>query len=160
MTSTVGSAILGGIWTWLGAFMCISCEAAVAIRYLKISTTKSFVNLYITLALTFISSPNSPKMAAPSVGLPDSSADPYTGRTGVSSGGGFSSHHSRSQVESYGKHSPSPAALVAMNTLSNSPSCFAPHYEEEKYYSPTGLPMDEGIGSGTLSEIRLIGEAK
>jgi hypothetical protein len=99
-------------------------------------------------------------MAAPSVGLPDSSADPYTGRTGVSSGGGFSSHHSKSQVESYGKYSPSPAALVAMNTLSNSPSCFAPHYEEEKYYSPTGLPMDEGIGSGTLSEIRLIGEAK
>ncbi|KAG2176232.1 hypothetical protein INT43_005466 [Umbelopsis isabellina] len=33
MTSTVGSAVLGGIWTWLGAFMCISCEAAVAIRY-------------------------------------------------------------------------------------------------------------------------------
>ncbi|KAI9287337.1 hypothetical protein BC943DRAFT_319551 [Umbelopsis sp. AD052] len=133
MTSTVGSAILGGIWTWLGAFMCISCEAAVAI---------------------------SPKMASPSVGLPDSSADPYTGRTGVSSGGGYSSYHSKGEAESYGKYSPSPAALVALNTLSNTPSCFVPRYDEEKYYSPTGLPMDEGIGSGTLSEIRLIGEAK
>jgi hypothetical protein len=98
-------------------------------------------------------------MAAPSVGLPDSSADPYTARTGVSSGG-ISSHHSKSHHESYGKYSPSPAALVAMNTLSNSPRTFAPSYDTEKYYGPTGLPMDEGIGSGTLSEIRLIGEAK
>jgi hypothetical protein len=98
-------------------------------------------------------------MAAPSVGLPDSSVDPYTGRTGVSSGG-ISSHHSKSHHESYGKYSPSPAALVAMNTLNNSPRTFAPSYDTEKYYGPTGLPMDEGIGSGTLSEIRLIGEAK
>ncbi|GAB5587732.1 hypothetical protein Unana1_02632 [Umbelopsis nana] len=135
MTSTVGSGILGGIWTWLGAFMCISCEAAVAI---------------------------SPKMAAPSVGLPDSSADPNTGKTGFSSGG-VSSHHSKSHHESYGKFSPSPAALVALNTLSNPSRTFSPpNYDQEKYYGPTGLPMDEGIsaGTGTLSEIRLIGEAK
>lgn len=44
MTSTVGSAILGGIWTWLGAFMCISCEAAVAIRYVWITRYDGFIN--------------------------------------------------------------------------------------------------------------------
>jgi hypothetical protein len=115
------------------------------------------LKIILALNLCFIS--NSPKMAAPSVGLPDSSADPYSAK-GASSGVGFSSHHSRSQYESFSRHSPSPAALVAMNTLSNPPAIYAPKYEDERYYSPTGLPMDEGIGPGTLSEIRLIGEAK
>ncbi|CAM0138053.1 unnamed protein product [Umbelopsis sp. WA50703] len=132
MTSTVGSAVLGGIWTWLGAFMCISCEAAVAI---------------------------SPKMANPKIGLPDSSADPNTGRSGSSSYN-YSSHHSKGQIESYGRHGPSPAALVALNTLSNSPRTISAMNDSEKYYGPMGLPMDEGMKPGSLSEIRLIGEAK
>jgi hypothetical protein len=98
-------------------------------------------------------------MANPKIGLPDSSADPNTGRSGSSSYN-YSSHHSKGQIESYGRHGPSPAALVALNTLSNSPRTISAMNDSEKYYGPMGLPMDEGMKPGSLSEIRLIGEAK